>query len=152
MMMKPTVEWMSEQYNTFNRELFGGRLGDCSFALFTSGIGSQGNRLGQFAMRTTGLKAEYRGGRMFKYVYGSRVYVDKDNFVAMCNPTIELNGNYSATQEGWIGTLIHEMCHYADYMYGYCPKQGHGPSFREIASVVSARSNGRFSIKRLASA
>ena len=37
-------------------------------------------------------------------------------------------------------------------MYGFCPKQGHGREFREIAQEVSARSQGRFTISRLADA
>ena len=44
------------------------------------------------------------------------------------------------------------MCHYYTYMNGYCPKQGHGPEFRQIGSIVSSRSNGLFTIQRLASA
>ena len=43
-------------------------------------------------------------------------------------------------------------CHYYTYMYGYAPKQSHGREFREIAEIVSLRSGGRFSIKRLADA
>ena len=37
-------------------------------------------------------------------------------------------------------------------MRGYCPKQGHGREFRQIGQIVSARSNGLFTIQRLASA
>ena len=37
-------------------------------------------------------------------------------------------------------------------MYGYAPKQGHGREFKEIGYVVSQRSNGMFTIQRLASA
>ena len=88
---------------------------------------------------------------MFKQGW-DRVYVDRKNFVEMCHPTIELNGNYSGTEHGFLATLVHEMCHYYTYMNGYCPKQGHGPEFRQIGSIVSSRSNGLFTIQRLASA
>ena len=37
-------------------------------------------------------------------------------------------------------------------MYGYAPKQGHGPEFREIGAIVSSKSNGLITIQRLASA
>ena len=37
-------------------------------------------------------------------------------------------------------------------MDGYCPKQGHGREFKEIGYIVSNRSNGMFTIQRLASA
>lgn len=70
----------------------------------------------------------------------------------MCQPRIELNGNYSGTEHGFLATLVHEMCHYYTYMNGFCPKQGHGPEFREIGTIVSNRSNGMFTIQRLATA
>jgi hypothetical protein len=63
-----------------------------------------------------------------------------------------MNGNYMATDEALCSTLVHEMVHYCDYMSGYCPKQAHGPNFRSIASTISARSGGRFTIQRLATA
>ena len=37
-------------------------------------------------------------------------------------------------------------------MNGICPKQGHGPEFRQIASYVSYKSNGKITIERLANA
>ena len=37
-------------------------------------------------------------------------------------------------------------------MNGYCPKQGHGTEFKEIGYIVSSRSNGLFTIQRLATA
>ena len=89
---------------------------------------------------------------MYLDSYGGAKYINRSNFVDLCQPCIGLNGNYSATEEALQATLVHEMVHYCDYMYGYCPKQAHGPSFRYIASNVSSRSNGRFSIQRVASA
>lgn len=63
-----------------------------------------------------------------------------------------MNSSYSATEDALLNTLVHEMCHYYTYMYGYCPKQAHGTEFRQIASEVCSRSNGRFVITRLAGA
>ena len=77
---------------------------------------------------------------------------DRNNFVELCRPTIELNGNYSGTEHGFLATLVHEMCHYYTKMDGYCPRQGHGFEFRNIGSIVTSRSNGMFTIQRLASA
>jgi hypothetical protein len=37
-------------------------------------------------------------------------------------------------------------------MNGFCPKQGHGLEFKEIGAIVSNRSNGMFTIQRLATA
>jgi hypothetical protein len=78
--------------------------------------------------------------------------INKNNFVELCMPYIKLNTKYSATEKGWLITLIHEMCHYYTYMNGICPKQGHGPEFRQIASYVSYKSNGTITIERLANA
>ena len=148
---KPTVEWMAERYNEANQKLFNGALGECDFNVFTTGRGSQGGTLGWFKIAARGIMADRHSRKMFKQGW-DRVYVDRKNFVEMCHPTIELNGNYSGTEHGFLATLVHEMCHYYTYMNGYCPKQGHGPEFRQIGSIVSSRSNGLFTIQRLASA
>ena len=148
---KPTVEWMAERYNEANQKLFNGALGECDFNVFTTGRGSQGGTLGWFKIAARGIMADRHSRKMFKQGL-DRVYVDRKNFVEMCHPTIELNGNYSGTEHGFLATLAHEMCHYYTYMNGYCPKQGHGREFRQIGSIVSSRSNGLFTIQRLASA
>jgi hypothetical protein len=89
---------------------------------------------------------------MFVGGWGTKVFIDRNNFVRLCRPRIELNGNYTGTEQSFLATLAHEMCHYYTYMDGYCPKQGHGREFKEIGYVVSQRSNGMFTIQRLASA
>jgi hypothetical protein len=81
-----------------------------------------------------------------------KIYINKNNFVELCHPQIELNGNYSGTELGFLTTLVHEMCHYYTYMNGYCPRQGHGREFKDIAYEVTSKSNGMFTIQRLASA
>ena len=129
---KPTTEWMSQKYNEMNSQLFDNRLGECNFRIFTTGKGSQGRVLGRFGL--DGLN--YKDIRISKYTgkmyipgnwYHSEININKNNFIEVCEPYIELNGNYSATEEGWLNTLIHEMCHYYTYMNGICPKQSHGP-------------------------
>lgn len=150
---KPTVDWMTAKYAEMNDTLFNGALGECSFAIFTTGKGSEGGVLGWFKINGRNIRADRYSRRMFvKDMYGGKTFIDRKNFVALCKPTIELNGNYTGTEHGFLATLVHEMCHYYTYMHGYCPKQGHGPEFREIGSVVSSRSNGMFTIQRIASA
>lgn len=148
---KPTVEWMAEKYQEMNNALFNGQLGGCSFDIFTKGRGSQGGVLGWFKI-TSRCKVDRYSRRMCKESFAGRVYIDRDNFVDYCQPKIELNGNYSGTEYAFLATLVHEMCHYYTYMYGYCPKQGHGREFKEIGAIVSQRSKGLFTIQRLASA
>lgn len=148
----PNPQWMKEKYDELNASLFMGRLGECRFNVFTTGRGSGGNVLGWFKITGRGIKIDRRTGRMFRDDYFNREYIDKDNFVGLCRPVIELNGNYSGTEHGFMLTLVHEMCHYYTYMMGWAPKQAHGREFREIGYIVAARSNGMFTVQRIASA
>jgi predicted SprT family Zn-dependent metalloprotease len=152
--MRATVEWLAKKYNEMNSLLFNNRLGECDFNIFTSGSGSQGRTLGRFRLSGRDLKYNTYNRRMYResMFTGERTFVDKGNFYAICHPVIELNGNYTGTEEALLSTLVHEMCHYYTYMDGRIPKQAHGSEFRYIAEIVSARSKGRFSITRLASA
>ena len=149
---KPNEEWMANKYNEMNQQLFGGSLGNCDFAIFTSGKGSQGGVLGWFKITGSNVRADRYSRRMFVGGWGTKVFIDRNNFVRLCRPRIELNGNYTGTEQSFLATLAHEMCHYYTYMDGYCPKQGHGREFKEIGQIVSQRSNGMFTIQRLASA
>lgn len=154
----PNVQWMSEKYDEMNTKLFSGYLGPCDFGIFTTGRGSGGRTLGWFKITGNGIKIDLRTRRMYhesyRYIgdYSGREYIDKDNFVSLCKPKIELNGNYRGTEHGFLGTLVHEMCHYYTYMRGWAPTQAHGREFREIGEIVSLRSHGVFTIQRLATA
>lgn len=150
---KPTREWMAEKYEEMNQQLFGGSLGRCLFDIFTTGRGAEGGTLGWFKITAKNIRVDRYSRRMYKTYYGwDNVYVNKENFYDICVPLIELNGNYSGTEHGFLATLVHEMCHYYTYMNGYCPRQGHGREFKEIGMIVSSRSNGMFTIQRLATA
>lgn len=151
---KPTVQWMAEKYEELNSMLFNGELGPCNFGIFTTGKGSQGGVLGWFKITGRNIKAERYNRHMYadNPTWSDVEYINRGNFYDICQPKIELNGNYSGTENGFLATLAHEMCHYYTYMEGYIPKQGHGTEFRYIASIVSNRSNGMFTIQRLASA
>ena len=148
---KPTREWMAAKYAEMNEQLFNGSLGNCSFDIFTTGRGSQGGTLGWFKIKGSRILIERRSRRMYKDGW-DRIYINRSNFADLCYPAIELNGNYTGTEYGFLATLVHEMCHYYTYMNGYAPKQGHGPEFKEIGYIVSSRSNGLFTIQRLATA
>jgi len=148
---KPSVEWMAAKYAEMNNVLFDGELGKCNFKIFTTGRGSQGGVLGWFKITGRNIRVERQSRSMFVNSL-KVVYINRNNFVSLCKPTIELNGNYSGTENGFLATLVHEMCHYYTYMNGYCPKQAHGREFKEIGYYVSNKSNGMFTIQRLASA
>ena len=154
---KPDISWMSEKYDEMNKWLFGGKLGACEFGIFTTGNGSGGNTLGCFKITGYEIKIYSSTRRMFRQGWnpdtGERdEYVNHNNFVDLCRPRIEINGNYIGNEEIFLGILVHEMCHYYTYMFGICPKQAHGPEFRQIAYEVSKQSGGRITIQRLASA
>ena len=148
---KPNTQWMREKYAEMNKLLFNGELGECNFEIFTTGRGSQGSVLGWFKIKNRNIRVDRYSRSMYLMGY-NKIVINKNNFAELCNPTIELNGNYSGTENGFLATLVHEMCHYYTYMYGYCPNQCHGREFREIASIVSNKSKGMFTIQRVASA
>lgn len=155
----PNTQWMAEKYSEMNVWLFNGKLGPCDFNIFTTGKGSGGNTLGCFKITGNGIKIDRYNRKMycnqvFDYNSGiyKQIYINKDNFAKLCNPRIELNGNYTGTEHAFLGTLVHEMCHYYTYMDGWAPTQAHGREFKNIGQIVSSRSNGLFTIQRLASA
>ncbi len=149
---KPTPEWMKEKYDELNHLYFEGELGNCDFGLFTTGKGSRGRVLGWFKITGYGIKGKSYTRQMFKKTWDGDIYITRNNFAELCKPRIELNGNYVGTEFAFTCTLIHEMCHYENYMWGYIPKQGHGREFRETIALVNSRSNGIYSIQRIANA
>ena len=148
----PTTDWMAEKYDEMNNQLFGGRLMECKFEVFTKGAGMEGGVLGWFCITGTNIRVKRNNRRIFKQTGWNEIFVERDNFVELCRPVIKLNGNYHGTEHSFLATLAHEMCHYYTYMNGYAPVQSHGREFKEIGAIVSARSKGMFSIQRLASA
>jgi predicted SprT family Zn-dependent metalloprotease len=157
---KVTVEWMKDRYEKANRELFGGRLGECYFEAKPTRPNNLGNfrmdvRSGELAYCKTDRRMFKKGANYDPYAWGSyegKIYVNKDNFFEFCRPTIKMNTMYTGTENSLYNTLVHEMCHYYTYMDGWVPRQAHGREFRDIAMIVSNRSNGAFTIQRLASA
>ena len=148
----PSVEWMSKRYDELNHKLFGGRLDKCNFELFTTGKGSQGNTLGWFSIKGRNIKYNRSSRKMYRDTFVDKILVNKSNFVELCVPTISLNANYTGTEYGFLATLAHEMCHYYNYMEGFVPGKAHGREFMMIGNIISLKSDGLFSIQRLASA
>lgn len=148
--IKPDTEWMKEKYDEYNDKLFNGKLGDCIFRAIPLGE----RVLGRFQMTNGGLYYDKWTRRLYeldKYT-NVKTYVNVDNFFEVVLPMITLNTNYSATKDSWEDVLVHEMCHYYVSMFGLVPKQSHGVEFRRIAQTIGYKSNGRFSVQRLASA
>lgn len=150
---KPTTSWMSLKYNELNQKYFNGELGGCYFDIFTTGRGSEGKTLGQFSMLGEGLcYLDFQRHLYVKTDDMHDIYINRENFFKLAKPVISLNGNYSGPENVFLSTLVHEMCHYYTFMDGRIPNKGHGTEFYNIGNKVSARSNGLFTIERLASA
>ena len=151
---KATEEWMADRYRTLNEWLFNGELGECRFEVTKGGRGSMGRTLGWFSVKANGLGYEKDTKRMFIINSGLsvKVYVKRQTFYSLCNPVIQMNGNYSGTEYSLLSTLLHEMCHYATYMDGIYQSRSHGREFMYWASLVSRRSNGIFSVQGVATA
>lgn len=155
---KPTTEWMKEKYDQINQECFGGELGECEFSLFTTGKGSQGKWLGYFSIGNKNIR--YRRSDRHMYVQGhygyysweDEQYINKENFVRLCHPLISINTNYSGTEFAFELTLVHEMCHYYNYMRGYVPGRAHGREFLAAARLVERNSGGRYTVEKCATA
>ncbi len=149
---KPTTAWMAEKYAEMNDLLFDGKLMGCDFGIFTTGRGSEGRVLGWFKITGKNIRVKNSTRRMFRRYGWDEEDIDRNNFVELCQPRIELNGNYSGKEESFLTTLVHEMCHYYTYMNGRAPRQAHGTEFKNICSIIQYKSNGRFTIQRVASA
>ena len=149
----PTVEWIREHYEKANRELFRGELGECYFE--AKPITSHSYWLGAFSMKCQSLCVKRYNRNMYvkhSCLNGDVTYITKENFFNICKPTITLNTMYLGTEFSLYLTLVHEMCHYYTYMYGYCPRQAHGVEFRNIGAEVAYRSGGVITVQRIASA
>lgn len=155
-MIKVTVEWMKVHYDKANRELFDGMLGECYF----EAVPTRPSNLGNFRMNVRSGELAYSNGdrRMYRKIKSDntlgwdKILINRNNFFEYCHPTIKMNTMYVGTENSLYNTLVHEMCHYYTYMNGRVPVQAHGREFREIATYVTRKSNGAFTIQRLASA
>jgi hypothetical protein len=130
---RPTEQWMAEKYTELNNWLFDGELGPCDFVVFTTGNGSQGSRLGSFMIKTENIFVNRATRRMY---FGDK-YINRDNFAEICKPKIGINGNYSGTEDVFLGVLVHEMCHYYTYRNGFRPVRPHGREFNAISKKIA---------------
>lgn len=143
----PTVEWMEEKYYEMNRKLFNNQLGRCDFIVFTNS-----SELGYFTMTEKNLRVRISDRQLYIPSYDGGQEVDDETFYFLCGPLIGITGRYEGSEDAFLNTLVHEMCHYYTYMNGHAPLQSHGEEFKKIAKAVSMRSNGLLTIQRLATA
>ena len=137
--MVPTKQWMQTKYNQFNQEIFDGFLPPCR--LIAKKLGAK--HLGMYS--TISANPDFP--------------VTRENIYDVARPTIYLTTAYSAPEEDWENTLIHEMCHYYTQFdeEGNARKinkenKGHGADFMNAAKMVSNKSGGKYTIQRIATA
>ena len=153
---KVTVEWMKERYDKANRELFDGMLGECYF----EAVPTRPSNLGNFRMNVRYGELAYSNGdrRMYRKIKSDntlgwdKILINRNNFFEYCHPTIKMNTMYVGTENSLYNTLFHEMIHYYTYMNARVAVQANGREFRETAAYVTRKSNGAFTMQRLASA
>ena len=148
---RPTVDWMKRRYDEANEKLFNGALGKCDFAVFTTGRGSRkGGINGWFKLKGSNIFRSRANYKLFqanpKTPFTPTTYLNKDNFVDLGKPTIELNGNKIGSEWAFMVTLVHEMCHYFVEMNGIAPARPHGREFIKIANIVTKRSGGQIEV------
>ena len=112
--MKPTMDWMAESFDNFNRQYFGGKL-----------------TLPKFSTRCSG---EYWGYYMPNGNFNRLTREFKPNGPG----TIYLNGKWNREERDWEGTLLHEMIHmYINEVLRKYPLNAHGKDFNNIANRIN---------------
>lgn len=112
--MRVTIEWMRENYNRLNKELFDGALGGCYFSDNINGV----RMLGAFQITGEDIRYNSVERKLFFESRWERIYINANNFFNTCAPLISMNNKYTASEDSLLNTLVHEMCHYYTYMYG----------------------------------
>ena len=89
------------------------------------------------------------GFRLSLFASGKDISLEtrKRGFYAS-EPYIKISSRYNMTQSEYENTLIHEMCHVADYIWHDFeePKRSHGKGFKEMCKYVKEKTNGKYII------
>ena len=112
--MKPSVQWMQENFDIFNERYFGGRLKYPKFSIF--------------------FRKDYWG---YYQPNGDFNRFNRE-FYQNGTGTIYLNGNFERSERGLQCTLIHEMIHmYVNTVMKIYPRDPHGDEFYSIANRIN---------------
>lgn len=111
--MKPTLEYIKEQFATFNRAYFGGKLPEPAFALSHART-----VLGQFSC------------------HRSRSWLTHRRKLAGC--TIKISTYYDMPERECQNVLLHEMIHYYIAYNGISDTLAHGPAFRTLMERLNS--------------
>lgn len=162
---KPTVEWMEEHYEKYNKELFDNELPEkITLGIIdkkTDALGWQG-----FAKTFYMWKSKMRNGMYISYVpkpdkaerieqarWKRRIinYVETVfDEVTSCEelmPFIELNPKYKFSDYQKEDTMIHEMIHLWVSRNALQPKQAHGKEFRRKCDEIRAKAEKLYGVK-----
>lgn len=112
----PNIEWMSVVFNKYNQFLFGGKLTTPKFSLKCDP-----DEWGCY-YPSAGNNGQY------------------NRFTMKGQGTLCLNGAYKRTQNQWIATMLHEMCHEYVYQNGVSKfTNQHDDKFWRIANYVNEK-------------
>lgn len=111
--MKPTLKYIKEQFGTFNRAYFGGKLPEPAFALSHART-----ILGQFCCRR------------------SRPWLTGRRKPSGC--TIRISTYYDMPERECQNVLLHEMIHYYIAYNGISDTSAHGPAFRTLMERLNS--------------
>jgi hypothetical protein len=113
--MKPTIPWMSQTFDEYNKKYFG-----CKLQMPKFSVNCSDNNWGYYTPNGTFSKLNRK-------------------FTKNGTGTIQLNSNYSRDEKDWIGTLLHEMIHmYINEVMLLYPKNPHGKEFIALANRLNA--------------
>ena len=158
---KPTVEWMKEYYDKFNKELFDNQLpSNIRLGLISNtkekALGWQGFNHAYYYSR------DYMRGDMYIMLYFDKtisytvnryrqtVDLSKAKHATSAeelSPFIELNPRYQFSDFQKEDTLIHEMIHLWVHRNGLGPKRAHGKEFKAKCDEIRAKAKRLYGIE-----
>lgn len=152
---KPTLDWMKEHYEKYNKELFDNELpSNIRLGLIvskTDSLGWQGfDKLYYVWKHLTknGMYISYipKPGKETSTYYSSNDY-DEVTDCAMLDPYIELNPKYQFSDFKKEDTLIHEMIHLWVSRHGLQPKRGHGKEFTNKCNEIREKAKKLYGVE-----
>lgn len=151
----PSTQWMQGKFNQFNKERFGNALpplrlllskashdtalGSFKYGSYKTG-GSSVDKVLKNPRDNKAIVATYMDGTLMvthtiQEIMEIQEIPSMAEFVKQYGTSITLYINYTMSEEDWECVLLHEMCHYYNFLNG--EELGHGADFmRAVYSVA----------------
>lgn len=159
---KPSIEWMKEHYDKFNKELFNNQLpSNIRLGLITdkkeTALGWQGFDHTYYYSKNYMLDDMYRmlyfdGAPKVKLNRSYKQIIDlsqakEASSAEELSPFIELNPRYQFSDFQKEDTLIHEMIHLWVHRNGLGPKRAHGKEFKAKCNEIREKAKKIYGIE-----